>query len=140
VAPTLLKAAGCEVPDAMMGIDLAQPGAGRDRIFAENWGGQEYMVRTETHKLLWCKDPARSQFFDLKHDPLELDNRIDDPIYAETITMLREALARWALFEARTRVYRDDDAPRIEGANVPTPDDDHVQAMIEYFEEKMGAS
>ena len=133
VGPTLLAAAGCEVPQPMQGHDLAVSTEGRNMIFAENWGGAEYMVRTPTHKLLLCRDEDPSQFFDLARDPLELENRIADPAYAELIAELREALLTWALFDARTPTYLDEDAPVIKGDNVPARDDGHIAAQTVYF-------
>jgi arylsulfatase A-like enzyme len=137
VAPTLLHAASCEVPDAMHGLDLANPGAGRSRIFAEAWGGREYMARTPTQKLLWSQHPGQSQFFDLQRDPLEMENRIDDPAYAQDIAALRDALLQWALFDARTQAHVNPDAPVIEGPNVPERGDGHAEAMADYFWETM---
>ena len=94
-------------------------------------------MRTAAHKLLWCRNPEQSQFFDLVADPLELDNRIDDPDYADTVSELREATARWALFDAHTQTYLDVDAPVISGANVPARDDGHAEAMAAYFAERI---
>jgi arylsulfatase A-like enzyme len=137
VAPTLLHAADCEVPRTMQGRTLAGDGPARTAIFAEDWGGAEYMVRTASLKLLWCRDPEQSQFFDLARDPLELDNRIDDPNYADTVDELRETLARWALFDAHTQTYLDEGAPVIPGTNVPTRGDGHAEAMAAYFAARM---
>ncbi len=137
IAPTLLRAAGCEVPQPMQGRDLAGDEPARSEVFAEGWAGSEYMVRTTAHKLLLCRNPQQSQFFDLVRDPLELDNRIADPACADTIAVLREALAHWALFDARTQTYLDEDAPVISGVNVPTRDDGHVEEMAAYFAERI---
>ncbi len=133
VGPTLLAAASCEVPQPMQGHDLAVSTEGRNMIFAENWGGAEYMVRTPAYKLLLCRDETQSQFFDLIGDPLELENRIADPSHAEVIAELREALLTWSLFAARTPTYLDYDAPLIKGRNVPARDDGHVEAQTAYF-------
>ncbi|MGC9347743.1 MAG: sulfatase family protein [Anaerolineae bacterium] len=137
VAPTLLATAGCSIPDTMEGRDLTDPEAGRSAVFAEGWAGAEYMVRTTDHKLLLCRNPALSQFFDLRRDPLELDNRILDPTYASVIAELQDRLLQWALFDAPSHLYVDHDAPRIAGPNVPAPDDGHVQDMVEYFRVQM---
>jgi len=136
VGPTLLQAAGCNVPDAMMGHDLAADCAA-DVVFAENWAGQEYMVRTATAKLLVCKDAAKSQFFDLIADPLEMTNCIDAPEYQPTIAALKQRLLAWMLFEGRSRVHLDYDAPVIDGSNVPQRDDGHVDEMAAYFARRM---
>ncbi len=138
VAPTLLNAAGCTVPDATMGIDLSDPHAGRTHVFAEGWAGGEYMVRTPEHKLLWCRDPMQSQFFDLMRDPLEMENRIRDRAHASTVNRLRDGLLQWALFDAPSRPYVDHDAPVITGDNVPDRAGDHAEQMATYFRARMG--
>jgi len=73
VGPTILKIAGCKVPSAMKGLDLTDPSSTREIVFCET--GESVMARTLTRKLLYnAKDPARSLFFDLQHDPLEMTN------------------------------------------------------------------
>jgi arylsulfatase len=133
VGPTLLQVAGCTVPDAMQGLDLqrASAVAARPYVFAENWGGQEMMVRSRSEKLLWCQDPERSQFFDLIEDPMEMDNRLEDPAYAESVASLRERLIAWALFDARTQTYLDYAAPVIEDVSA-----DQAASMAAYFAER----
>jgi hypothetical protein len=121
----------------MQGVDLGSGDPGRTEVFAEGWAGSEYMVRTSDYKLLFCRDSGQSQFFDLQRDPLELDNRIRDPSYAQTISGLREALLRWGLFDSRTQTYLDPSAPIISGHNVPSRNDDHVQGMTTYFRSRM---
>ena len=138
VGPTLLQAAGCDVPTSMQGTDLNDTAAPRDLAFAENVGGQEYMVRSATAKLLLSKEPDKSLFFDLVADPLEMENCINDPAYSDTVAELREHLLQWALFDAPTRVHLDDDAPVISGANVPQRGDGHAEEMEAYFARRMG--
>ena len=138
VGPTLLRAAGSDVPASMQGTDLADVTTLRDVAFAENWGGQEYMVRSGTAKLLLCQDPAKSQFFDLVADPLEMENRIDDPAHGDTVAEFRGHLLQWALFDARTRVHLDYRAPVISGANVPQRGDGHAEELEAYFARRMG--
>jgi hypothetical protein len=121
----------------MEGVDLADPGAGRSRVFAEAWRGQEYMVRTASQKLIWSQRPEQSQFFDLQQDPLEMDNRIDDPAYAQDVTALRDVLLQWALFDARSHPHVDPTAPVIEADNVPERGDGHAEAMADYVFEQM---
>ncbi len=133
IAPTLLSTAGCETPQTMQGLDLLANPGGHAAVFAENWGGAEYMVRTTTHKLLWCRDPGQSLFFDLSQDPLELENRMGQPACTAPIMELRDALMEWMLFSARTHTYLDYDAPLISGSNVLAPDDGHVESQMAYF-------
>ena len=52
----------------------------REFIFAESGNGHSYMVRSRQYKLLWCRDDAHSQLFDLDKDPCELHNLYADPV------------------------------------------------------------
>jgi arylsulfatase A-like enzyme len=137
LAPTLLRCAGCDVPSSMLGLDLSSDVRGHDVVFAEGGGGRVYMARSRTHKLLLCRDNARSQFFDLERDPLEMDNAIGDDGVQAQVAELRDALGRWALFDAPSRVYRDERAPVIRGDNVPSFDDGHQARASTYFRRKM---
>ncbi len=137
VAPTLLRAAGCEVPDTMQGMDLHDASAGHAYVFAESGHGRAYMVRSKTHKLLLCRDPSQSRFYDLERDPLETDNRINDPAYQGMIDEFREVLNAWALFEAPSQTHLDEDAPVVRGDNVPHRGDGHVSSLVEYTHERM---
>ena len=137
LAPTLLRAAGCEVPEAMQGMDLHDASAGRQYVFAESGRGRAYMVRSEAHKLLLCRDPSQSRFYDLERDPLEINNRIADPACQGTIDEFREALAACALFEAPSQAHLDEDAPVVSGDNVPHRDDGHISSIIAYTRGQM---
>ena len=121
----------------MQGLDLSDDQVGRECIFAEGWAGEEIMVRTRETKLLACLHPEYSQYFDLRDDPFELENRIDDPITQAQISLLREKITHWALYEARTSTYLDDNAPIIQGDNVPHQHDEHVAQATAYFRNKM---
>ena len=136
-APTLLGRAGCPVPSTMQGLDLADPEANRDVVFAESGRGQSFMVRTQKRKLLLCRQDRQSQFFDLETDPHELTNRYTDADCQEEIDQMRRALADWALFGAAAPVHLDEDAPLITGANVRHPDDGHRDELYDYFHAKM---
>ena len=105
MAPTILRQCGIDPPAIMSGLDLADPGAGRPIVFAENRRGGSYMARSPHHKLLLSRDSRQSLFFDLTADPFELRNRLDDPEYQPLVDELREALVRWMLFETPTPSY-----------------------------------
>ena len=137
IAPTLVKTAGCDMPHTMQGLDLTDTQAERKIVFAEGWAGQEIMIRTHEHKLLHCIQPEQSQFFDLKKDPLELENRIHDASVQAQIKSLREEMTRWAVHDARSFTYLDHDAPVISGENVTHQDDHHVEIETAYFRDKM---
>ena len=137
ICPTILHTAGCEVPQTMQGLDLSQSDAGREIIFAEGWAGQEIMVRTQSHKLLYCENSDQNQLYDLNKDPYEMENRIKDPVKQPEYLSLREELVRWALNTARSKTYLDHNAPVISSDNVPTPTDNHVKINAEYFRTQM---
>jgi arylsulfatase A-like enzyme len=114
LAPTLLSAAGVDVPPTMRGLNLLDLDAQREHVFAESGG--EYMVRSRTHKLLLHRSRA-PMFFDLARDPSELEN-----IYARAgsqaeIARLRERLLDWALFDSQAPNHRDLDAPLCRADN-----------------------
>jgi arylsulfatase len=98
--PTILGMASRPVPDHRSGIDMMTHPRGRAAVFGEVYEGREYMVRTGEYKLLSHCDPSQSLLFDLKNDPLELHNRIDDDRYHGHMSDLAKALNRWSLFDA----------------------------------------
>lgn len=54
-----------------------------------------YGVRTKEHKLIcYPTGKVEWEFFDLKKDPQEMQNRIADPRYADTIKRLKKELTR----------------------------------------------
>jgi hypothetical protein len=120
----------------MSGTDLMQ-GAERDVVFAEAARGEQYMARTHQYKLLLCRDPDDSQFFDLTQDPLETTNLMDEPFYQHLIAELRRRLLNWVLFDCPSRTHLDPDAPTIEANNVPTRKDMHVQQGRDYYRTQM---
>jgi len=139
VAPTLLRAVGLEVPRTMQGVDLVAPGAGSGLVFAEAPRARQYMVRSQTRKLLLCRDESQSQYFDLERDPLEMHNLIGEPAYRDEVEAMRQQLLQWALFDSPSLVHLDGDASVIAGQNVPRCDDGHVEEGIAYFRTRMAA-
>lgn len=139
LAPTILAVAGLDPPRTMGGLDLADASADRPVAFAEGRPGRMYMARSRSHKLLLARDPAESLFFDLAEDPFESTNRFDDPASQALVQDHRQALANWLMFDAPTPSYLDEQAPTIDGANVPSPHDDHRRQMLAYFEEHLAA-
>lgn len=135
VGPTLLNIANCETPNTMMGSDLRTGVQDRPYMFAEMGRGREYMVRSHTHKLLLCKNPEQSQFFNLQEDPFELHNRIQAPESQPLIADMKHALMQWVLFDAPACVHLDEEAPVINQPNVPKPQD--RQELYAYFEKRM---
>ena len=106
VLPTLVDLLDLEVPELkypMQGESLADvmlndASLGREYIVSESWS--QAAVITEAYKLGIMLDPTTAHkeldyrdfgdmFFDMDKDPLELENRIDDPQYKEQIALLR---------------------------------------------------
>jgi arylsulfatase A-like enzyme len=81
VAPTILSVAGLPIPAKMEGRDLLggrPPAAWTDqRVFAQ-YGSQLYCVRTPRWKLIWRPAAERAQLFDLRHDPMERRNLVQE--------------------------------------------------------------
>lgn len=137
VGPTLLNIANCETPNTMIGSDLRTGVQNREYMFAEMGRGREYMVRSHTHKLLWCKNADQSQFFDLQEDPFELENRINDTKSQAQISDMKNALVQWILFDAPSCVHLDENAPTINQPNVPKHDTGHREELYTYFNKRM---
>jgi choline-sulfatase len=106
--PTLLKFAGVTPPTTWVGRDMAPALAGDDKPFAHavcefpdsnnsKFGDVNYrLIRTATHKLIDWGDPKRAdEFYDLKADPQETKNLIDDTATKTTRDGLRKELRAW---------------------------------------------
>lgn len=120
-APTLLDLAGVDAPGHLQGRSFAGALAGQTpddwptSMYYRYWMHRDgahlcpahYGVRTRSHKLICYyndplgqlgangpSDPIEWELFDLIADPMEVDNLIDDPSYAETLADLRTELAR----------------------------------------------
>ena len=143
LAPTLVSAAGGDIPDSWPGIDLAS-GETRQVVFAEVDRGREYMVRGERYKLLLCRDRSQSRLFDLTLDPHERANLFDQSEHAQAQAEMETALWQWLAFETPTPVHLDEHAPVLDGTNVPTDDghwqrnyDDFATAMRQHIDESV---
>ena len=104
--PTLLDAAGLAIPDNVQGLSLVPLVQGnteqwRDYAFSEIGGSTKntcIMTRSQTHKYILFRTDDQTeheQLFDLVKDPWEMHNAVADERYAEVLTDLRGALARW---------------------------------------------
>jgi arylsulfatase len=135
VGPTVLKLAGCKVPPAMKGLDLTDPSAVRDIVFCET--AESVMARTQTRKLIYqTGNPARSLFFDLQHDPLEMTNAYGEPAFKKDTEALVKAIEAWRPNKPG-KAYLDENAPQIQRANIPAHNKAHREDMIEYYSRKM---
>jgi arylsulfatase A-like enzyme len=105
-APTLLAAAGLEIPADMQGASLLplmedEPVEWRKSIYYEYFEFPEphrvaahQGVRTERYKLIHFHATDEWEFYDLQVDPLEIANKYSDPLYVKIINDLKAELIR----------------------------------------------
>jgi len=105
-APTLLEAAGIEVPEYMQGESLMPLLKGdadawdRDAVYyhyyeypAVHMVKRHYGIVTQEYKLAhFYYDVDEWELYDRINDPMELNNVYDDPEYAEVVAELKEKL------------------------------------------------
>ena len=121
-APTFLDYAGVAIPSSIQGRSLRQVAAGRT---PRDWRRDiyyhyyeypgfhsvraHYGIRGPRYKLVrFYGDIDNWEFYDLKTDPNEMNNRIDDPKARQTIADLKRRLA------GLRQKYRDTDGPSID--------------------------
>ena len=106
-APTFLEVAGLRPPADMQGRSLwpmlrgEVPRDWRESMYYRyyHYPGDHavqphYGVRTRTHKLIYFEELNTWELYDLQHDPLEMENRAEDPAYAPVRRRLESELAR----------------------------------------------
>jgi len=99
VGPTLLEAAGIEVPSYMEGRSLRPYIEGLDdqftprmRVFCED--NYEIMMREDRFKMVYYIGQEAGELYDIETDPHEFDNLWDRTEYAQCKeTMLRQLLS-----------------------------------------------
>ncbi|MDQ1257540.1 MAG: Sulfatase protein, partial [Candidatus Hydrogenedentes bacterium] len=136
LAPTIVRQTGLEPASTMHGLDLATDPV-RDIVFAESREGEHAMARSKTRKLILWPAKNTGYFFDLEKDPLEMDNRFDDPVCQDEVKAFTKAILDWRAFDTLPKVYVDENAPVIGQPNVPSRKDGHREAIYGYFQEKM---
>ncbi len=96
----LLRTCEIPLPEGIPG--RTEDGSKRKFVFAQQQvdGKPEYMVRSGRHKLLLSEREA--WLFDLREDPLELENRYDQETYRPVREELLKALWKHMLFDAPT--------------------------------------
>jgi hypothetical protein len=115
----------------MSGIDLTDLNADNRYVFAED--SNEYMIRSKTRKLLLHREVSKSFFFDLESDPLEMENLFGRKEYQAEISLLRDRLLQWSLFDGRAKNHLNINAPRCPAENAPG----EAELLRPYFREKM---
>jgi arylsulfatase A-like enzyme len=105
LAPTLLSLAGAKVPADMQGRNLAPflagkpPAEWRDHVYYRYYDSKGYnipqhqAVRTDSQKLIYFPADNRYELFDLKVDPVEMNNLTGNPEYRETLKKMKARLA-----------------------------------------------
>ncbi len=105
LTPTLLTAAGVDVPHGTDGGDLgpilrgATPADWRDAWFAEYHGDEQglysqRMLHTGRYKLVYNARDV-DELYDLETDPWEMRNLVSDPAYADLYRRLQAQLYTW---------------------------------------------
>lgn len=101
VMPTLLEAAGADIPDSVDGESLL-PSVEDTGCTVRTWlhGEHSYgefsnhWIVTETDKYIWHAQSGQEQYFRLDRDPHELRDLIREPDAQERISSLRDLLIR----------------------------------------------
>jgi arylsulfatase A-like enzyme len=93
VMPTLLEMAEVPIPDSVEGISLLSQTC-REFLYGEHWEDDRAtrMVRDQRYKLIYYAVGNRTQLFDLRDDPDELDDLGADPTLAEVRDRLIQEL------------------------------------------------
>ena len=104
ILPTLASLAGIQLDRKVDGIDLSQLIKGRaNRIrdcyvsYYENSPYQSYMIADRKCKYIYSELNGTREFYDLQNDPDELDNRINNPDYAQSVAEMERKLISWAI-------------------------------------------
>ena len=139
LAPTILAQAGVASAPEMHGRNLAASDIGHDVVFCELLRGGLIMARTHAHKLILAKEQDYKLFFDLEKDPLEMENRAEDPAYQDETDFLTNAINQWRPADTPAEVYLDEDVPVINQPNVPPRDNSHRPEIIAWYDAKMKA-
>ena len=110
LAPTFLTAAGLPVPEEIHGLpmqpilDGSIPDTWRKDILYEYYDGgiperrgpynmpRHEGVRNDRYKLIHFYDHGAYEFYDLKSDPQEVNNRYDNPEYKQVIEQMKKRL------------------------------------------------
>lgn len=103
LACTLINAMTQQIPASFVGRDLLDEidatGEPRDDIFSQYSGTQQgrcdqRYLRTENYKYVYSPT-SQDELYDLRVDPAELNNVVDEPEYAHALHEMRQRTERW---------------------------------------------
>jgi arylsulfatase A-like enzyme len=97
IAPTIYELSDTRLPDSVDGRSLVPLFGGetewRDHILLEAWPDRGAWSAIHTGDFIYIEtQDDLSEFYDLKLDPFEMDNAINDPRYQEMIAQLQQYL------------------------------------------------
>jgi arylsulfatase A-like enzyme len=96
IAPTILRAAGLQIPKYMSGRDLLAidnwPSEEEPATFVQ-YGRTRYAIRTVHWKLIHNQNPLTQELYDMKNDPDERVNLINTE--PEIVNRLSSRLSAW---------------------------------------------
>jgi len=97
--PTSCDLVGLEIPKSVQGKSLKPVLTGkREAIYSEVFGyfrNFQRMIRNDDYKLIYYPHIKRTQLFDMKNDPLELNDLANNPKHVSTKNELRKKLFDW---------------------------------------------
>lgn len=101
IMPTLLDAAGVDIPEEVEGQSVIPLARGENVPWREYLHGEHsygrlsnHYIVTEKDKYIWFSQTGEEQYFDLEKDPKELHNAINDDEYKDRIEYLRKLLIK----------------------------------------------
>jgi arylsulfatase A-like enzyme len=99
VFPTAVEMAGLPIPDSVEAPSIVPLIRGeKDAAYDSVYGGYRHfqrMVRTQDYKLIYYPMIQRTQLFNLREDPDELNDLSEQPAQAERITTMMQDLENW---------------------------------------------
>ena len=97
IMPTILSMAGIEIPQSVEGDDILSPTVIEKRKDHTLYGQsleRHYMVLSNNIKYLYTVLGGRELLFDLKNDPYEQHNLLNDPNYAKELKDARKKFVK----------------------------------------------
>ena len=98
IYPTVCDLVGLKIPASVEGKSLKPAIQGQTDIYPYVFGYfgiSQRMIRGEGFKFILYPQVNRRQLFDLKKDPLELNNLADKPAYRSRVEDLEQKLQEW---------------------------------------------